>query len=328
MRYRLHFTKEHNTFRAYYLEQFFSQWFETKPFDVKTSFSSKDVLLLSLPECANQIRFSDIPVSVFDNASHILIDNLQEPFLGDLDFLHAYRHKVLVLTAGHGHAPNLLDLLIIPEWFWYFESLWYRSRDYHLYRPSTQQKTHLFFLPIRRQRPGRDLVYQGLSSLLHRSIYSYVEKGVRLPGIPEQHVEDQRWFDASWYDQTYFSVICEDDDDTYPVLWSEKSCKPLAFFHPFILVGQRGLLGLIQSHGFQSFSDIFDESYDTLSDIHHRAAAVCKQIMDLNLDALGSPLCIEKTQHNHARFFDKDLVEQRMTDRLINPILEFLETPK
>lgn len=285
-------------------------------------------MLLSLPECTNNIKFSDIPISVLDDVNRIVVDNLQESIVQDLDFLHPYRHKVLVLTAGAGQAPNQLDLLEIPEWFWYFESLWYRSRDYHLYQPSAQDKTRLFFMPIRRRRLGRDLAYMGLSSLLDQSIYSYVERGIRLPGIPDTHIEDQRWFNADWYDQTCFSVVCEDDDDTYPVMWSEKSCKPLAFFHPFVLIGQRGLLRLLRDHGFESFPEIFDESYDMLPHIHQRAQTVCQQILDLNMHDLHSPLCVSKTLHNHERFFDQHLIEQRLTDRLIVPMLEFLESQK
>lgn len=181
-------------------------------------------------------------------------------------------------------------------------------------------------MPIRRRRLGRDVVYHKLRPMLHDSIHSYVELGVRLPGIPDQHSEDQRWLNPDWYDKTCFSVVCEDDDDSYPIMWSEKSCKPLAFFHPFVVVAQRGLLRLIQNHGFETFPEIFDESYDDLPDIYQRARAVCKQIKYLTAHDFQDPVVREKTQHNHDRFFHQHLIRQHMTERLIHPMLEFLES--
>ena len=328
MKYRLNYTKPHNTFRAYYLERFFSRWFDTRPFDIRNTLEPHDILVYSLPEWQNQMQLQDIPVDVLDRVSAILVDNLQEADFPQLGKLHDYAQKVLIITAGHGHRSCPLRLLIVPEWFWYFESLWYRSRNYHLYRPSGEPKTRLFFMPIRRCRPGRDLIYHGVQSLLDRSIYSYVEKGIRLPGIPEENREDQRWFNPYWYDSTYFSLVCEDDDDSYPVMWSEKTCKPLAFFHPFVLAAQRGLLALVHEHGFESFPELFDESYDQLPDITQRAAAVCKSVNAVNLADFDAPEISAKIQHNHDRFFDAELVEQRIVGRLIEPLLSFLATAR
>jgi hypothetical protein len=327
MTHKLIYTKNINTFKAYYLEKFFGQWFSLERFDQSRSLEPSDIMFLSLPESTNDVRLKQITAQVFDSAKAILVDNLQEPWFTDLDFLSPWKDKTLVLTAGTGHVSDF-NLVAIPEWFWYFESLWYRSRNYHLYKPNTTDKSKVFLLPIRRQRLGRDLTWHGLSSMFDRSIYSYVERGFRLPGIPQEHLEDQRWFNPDWYDQTYFSVVCEDDDDSLPLCWSEKTCKPLAFFHPFVLVAQRGLLQLTRDHGFETFPEIFDESYDSLPDIRQRAEAVCRQILDLDINDFRAPEILRKTQYNYARFFDQDLVIEQITKRLIEPLLGFLETVK
>lgn len=327
MSHRFWYTKEHNTFRAYYLEDFFSSWFCLQPFDASAVLASDDVLLLSLPETTNWLSFKDIPGQTLDTVKAIIVDNLQEPMIDNINILAPWKHKTLVLTAGQGHKHSDFNLLIVPEWFWYFEALWYRSRDYHLYRPGPDKKSKLFFMPIRRKKPGRDLAYQGLQSLLDQSVYSYVERGVVLPGIPDAHREDQRWFNPDWYDSTCFSVVCEDDDDSYPVMWSEKSCKPLAFFHPFVVVAQQGLLALIRAHGFQTFPEIFDESYDSLPHIDQRAAAVCGQILHKKLDDFRAPEIVERVRFNQARFFDSELIKRLMITRLVEPLLEFLDGP-
>jgi hypothetical protein len=169
-------------------------------------------------------------------------------------------------------------------------------------------------------------VYENLASVRDKSIYSYVARGIELPGIPPQHREDQRWFNPDWYDNSCFSVVCEDHDDSYPVHWSEKSCKPLAFFHPFMVVGQRGLLRLIRDHGFESFPEVFDESYDELASIYDRVEHVCRQVKCLTPSDFRDPAILEKTQHNHSRFFDQQLVIHNMTARLVVPMLQFFES--
>jgi hypothetical protein len=323
---RVYCTKTHNTFAAHYLESLISPWFQLRDFDASGNVQPDDVLMISLPECTNQVRFKDISVPTLDRVHAIIVDNLQEVHIRDLDFLAPWRHKTLVLTAGQNHHYDALPLLIIPEWFWYFESLWYHSRDYHLYQPRSDLKNKLFFMPIRRSSMARDLIYDKLQSRLHDAVYSFVERGIRLPGIPEQHTEDQRWLNPDWYDSTLFSVVNEDYDDRDPICWTEKSCKPLAFYHPFILVAQRHLLALIKSHGFLSFPELFDESYDDLHAIQDRIQSVAQQVLNLDRDNFRAPEIQAKVQHNHDRFFDIGLVQNLIASRLILPLREFLET--
>jgi hypothetical protein len=324
MQYRFCYTKEHNTFRAYYLEQYFSKDFDFHPFTIDHDLGSNDILLFS--ENHSVPEFQTISAATLDRAKAIVVDNLQEPRLPHIDFLLPWKHKTLILTAGAGHIESDFRLLVVPEWFWYFESLWYRSRDYHLYVPNCVVPSRLFFMPIRRRRPGRDLIYKCLQSMLDQAVYSFVERGVRLPGIPDHAIEDQRWFNPDWYDDTCFSVVCEDDDDSYPILWSEKTCKPLAFFHPFVLIAQKGLLQLLRDHGFETFPELFDESYDMLENIQKRVEAVCWQVQNARAADFRAPEILQKTKYNHERFFDRSLVEQRINDRLLLPLLEFLET--
>jgi hypothetical protein len=120
-------------------------------------------------------------------------------------------------------------------------------------------------------------------------------------------------------------VVCEDADDARPICWSEKSCKPLAFFHPFLLVAQRGLLQLIRDYGFETFPEVFDESYDSLETLQQRVDSVAQQIYQLEADSFCAPEIAAKTDYNHARFFDEILVKQRITERLIDPMLDFLQ---
>lgn len=58
---------------------------------------------------------------------------------------------------------------------------------------------------------------------------------------------------------------------------SEKIFKPIACFHPFILLGPRYSLEYLKQKGFQTFHPWIDEKYDTLSD-HERFDKIIESI--------------------------------------------------
>lgn len=55
---------------------------------------------------------------------------------------------------------------------------------------------------------------------------------------------------------------------------SEKVFKPIACYHPFIVLGGRGELEILKGRGYKTFSDYFDESYDTLDDTERMDAII------------------------------------------------------
>lgn len=261
-----------------------------------------------------------------DECNTIIIDNLQECVLGaELDVLEPYKHKILVLTGGSHQDHPWLRIKSVPNWMWYFESPWYHDRGYHLYQPNLSQCAKLFFMPIRRRKPGRELIYRQLHDLLqHDAIFSYVDHGIELPGMPESHRDDQRWFNSDWYDKTLFSVVNEDSNDQEPKIFTEKSCKPLAFYHPFLLVAQKGVLSMIRDAGFVTFPELFDESYDVLDNLSDRVAAVEHAIRSFDRSAARSSHVIQKVKHNHDRFFDQALVHACVTEEVIEPLIDFI----
>ena len=169
-------------------------------------------------------------------------------------------------------------------------------------------------------------MYEAVKDLLDDAIWSFVEKGVRLPDYPEDRLEDQRWFNPRWYDATLFSVVNEDSESEQPLIMTEKTFKPIAFFHPFVVVAQPGLLSLIRQSGFLTWPELFDESYDMIPDLQTRVYKIDAEIRQVDRDRLCSPDIQEKLKYNHDRFFDQDLVFSKMKDRLIHPILHFVET--
>ena len=87
------------------------------------------------------------------------------------------------------------------------------------------------------------------------------------------------------YEKTYFSIVAETLFYEVGNYISEKTFKPIAHLHPFVIVGRPHTLKKLQQLGFKTFSDFWDESYDTIEDNSDRMVAVysvIKKLIQLN----------------------------------------------
>jgi hypothetical protein len=85
------------------------------------------------------------------------------------------------------------------------------------------------------------------------------------------------------YNKSFCSVVTETYiDENFNVFLSEKTMKPLACGHPFMLMSSAGGLLKLQESGFETFSSIFDETYDMIESPQLRVEAVLKQILELS----------------------------------------------
>ena len=67
--------------------------------------------------------------------------------------------------------------------------------------------------------------------------------------------------EEEWYKESYFSIVTETGLGS-SLRFTEKVIKPLANGHPFIVIGCYDTLNYLRSLGFETFSEMFDESYD------------------------------------------------------------------
>jgi len=72
-------------------------------------------------------------------------------------------------------------------------------------------------------------------------------------------------YDSVDHVQTAISVVLETVFDNRIHL-TEKSLRPLACGHPFMLAAGPGSLALLRKYGFQTFAPYIDETYDTVQD--------------------------------------------------------------
>jgi hypothetical protein len=230
---------------------------------------------------------------------------------------------------------NKTFLLHNVNWFWYHESLLYSYHGYNKYIPNKTYQ-HLALMPMGLGRPHRNSLYQSMQPWLDQLVWSYLAIGKRLPNDQEgckKFIHDlgleisinDRFFNPDWYDSTYFSLIAETEVDSYPdqpVFITEKTFKPIAFQHPFLIFGNAGTLKHLHNLGFETYDNLFNESYDTCQDSSVRLSIILENIKNFKTVPYDQ-LTQKKILHNSNKFFDLDVVTQRIIKEIIEPILEY-----
>ena len=83
-------------------------------------------------------------------------------------------------------------------------------------------------------------------------------------------------YSSADYNECAIDVVLETLFDDPRKHLTEKTLRPIACGKPFVLVSTAGSLDYLRSYGFNTFSDVIDESYDTISDPVERLSAVIK----------------------------------------------------
>lgn len=81
------------------------------------------------------------------------------------------------------------------------------------------------------------------------------------------------------YTRAAVCLVTETANTTHDVKFiTEKTTKAIAFKMPFIISGEPGFLEHLKSLGFETFPEIFNESYDTISDLKERNEIIIEEI--------------------------------------------------
>jgi hypothetical protein len=99
--------------------------------------------------------------------------------------------------------------------------------------------------------------------------------------ISNAHSHYSADFDIEDYESTDIEVVLETlfDDDRLHL--TEKSLRPIACGQPFVLAATHGSLEYLRSYGFQTFADVWDESYDLELDPETRLNMIVKLMSDM-----------------------------------------------
>ena len=331
-----------------YLEWTLQTQFNLKVYVENTNYNnSEDIFVISRPEFYNK----EILIRLLDQGFRLLIVNLWEarPYVLAKDFQPYLDNILVVLGCKDPFNYGWKNVLSVPRWFWYNESLWYtcdKNFQYQNYIPQ-RKNTKLFFMPIKRSKPFRTQTVERLTEFLDDAVWSYVERwnhGLHLPTREENPVARIGWdrqFEANWYDDTYFTLAVEtyigqtpieneikgivsDQAGPCELFVTEKTFKPIAHQHPFMVCGMKGTLAFLKENGFETYDHIFDESYDTLDFFDVRVDALYDNIKNFNKEKYSDPLTEKKIKHNYDRFYDRSAVLAGLNNDLIEPMLEWI----
>ena len=195
------------------------------------------------------------------------------------------------LTGNHSFTGHQINIRPVPLYI--AVASWAIPLDEDI----LQRKTHPFLCLMRNPHTHRwvtllelyntGLLYKGLVSFsgTHEDYATYhgprldpllLSKLPLIVDIPTKNYDPRvQWnsgLGARLYQITHFSLVVESHIDR--VHLTEKICKPLAYGHPFMVIGGQYYLRTLRSLGFQTFGQWWDESYDTIISDSERIHAV------------------------------------------------------
>ena len=233
------------------------------------------------------------------------------------------------------------------HWWWIAEHFLYTDRNYQsMTTPSHPDK--FFLLLMNLIRGHRDSLLGRCSDFLPNSLWSYVQKGHGIQDdVPlstnKVGISDDRYYNPEWYASTMFSLVAETTlgvarpVELCPPLGqrlfvTEKTFKPMAFKHAFVVYGTPYTLKHLRELGFETFAHAVDESYDTILDDNMRLDAIVTELKRLHEEFQSGQILFQdsvsqqKIQHNFEKFYDKQIIEQLWLTDIVEPIRKFIES--
>jgi hypothetical protein len=297
-------------------------YFDMVPWDPTQTYNKQDTVILAMYWAAKQPETAWW-YSFQQQGFKIIVDHLYD---SDVDCLSR------VLDA------NTLELRC-TNWSWYNSALHYERFGYHKYQPQ-KNITQAFLMLLNKVRPHKDRAAQDLTPVLDQALWSYVDRGKVIESVTDSS-DSVIWYlymNPAWYNSTAFSVVVESwmrsdpwfagaGFPSYRTEVSEKIFKPLAFYHPFICYGSEGTCRYLRREGFETFDNLWSEHYDTIASDAQRFEAVTPTVIQAVRDHGSGQfdlLTQQKLAHNHAHFFNIDLVRQRIKAEVIDVMQEFV----
>jgi hypothetical protein len=296
-------SKVFTIFASWYLQPLLREYFDVESYDETKTYDRHGTVFIFYWMDQNPLVNQ-----LYDQGYKIAIDNLSE--VPDTRF-------------DQFHQIN------IPNQFWYKESLHWQALGYNQYTPNKTYKK-VALMTIRRVDNIRDTIVKKMQPWLDQMIWSY--KDQRLPNddyIADYYREsadvNQRFMNPQWYDDTCINLVVESCQGSQGLFVSEKIYKPCAYYQPMLVIGRPGALAWIKNQGFETFDNIFDESYDLEVNFEKRLHAVLENLNRVVKESY-SDLTWEKLKHNHNLFFNEQMCKQKITTEIIQPLIEHAQT--
>jgi len=129
--------------------------------------------------------------------------------------------------------------------------------------------------------------------------------------LNESHSDASADYCALDYLETQIEVVLETLFDDQRLHLTEKTIRPIACGHPFIIVGPMGSLKYLKQYGFKTFDSLIDESYDTIVDPVARLQSIVSLMKSIhNLNNQEKQNLYQKmkviAEYNKTRFFSDE----------------------
>ena len=185
-------------------------------------------------------------------------------------------------------------------------------------------------------RDGQDLMSRPSPIKLLDPPYEVPSYQGRSPPPADMHYVKSYLFNNVWADgelvaepyiDTYFSLVTETIFDYPYSMRSEKTYKPIAQGHPFIMVSNAGYYRDLHHMGFQTFGHVIDESFDQIENNQDRIERIAAVVEDLCQQDLAKFLaeCYNICKYNQQHLLEiAPQVEQQLPTRLTQFIQQHL----
>lgn len=208
--------------------------------------------------------------------------------------------------------------------FLVYNRAWSGTREYRLKFAEliAQHGLHnncvMKFAPIDDELHYRQHAYRNLDFAIHTPLEDYFQLNTHDSNASADYAVDD-------YINTAIEVVLETLFDDQRLHLTEKTLRPIACGQPFMLVSTPGALRYVREYGFQTFSPLIDETYDTVQDPVARLTAVVNEMrriaglpQDQKHQLFDGLRAIAR--HNQQRFFSAafhDQIVQEFQNNLV-----------
>jgi hypothetical protein len=118
-----------------------------------------------------------------------------------------------------------------------------------------------------REKIGQEKLFEKMQSIIGNGWFCLKEEWEdkkKLIPVKLDNFDQNDWSygNLEWYQKSFMSIVTE----SYGTFLTEKSMKPLAYGHPFIIIKSQGALSSLHQQGFKTFNNFINESYDSNPD--------------------------------------------------------------
>lgn len=257
----------------------------------------------------------------------VIIDASWESYTGKYKKLYSIlKNPNHLYIYGNYNSEALENVVFVPNFFWYNESLWWKMYNYDQYLPN-RNYLKKFLMPIGHARGWRDETIAALKPWLDAdALWSCISHNISLPtNENKENITWHRYQNFDWYNNTCFTIALESARkwDEAVVFLTEKIYKPIGMKHPFMVVGQAGILKYLKSQGFVSFDNLFNESYDTTSVLSEKISIIVDNVANYKKTPFDSET-LKRIDHNFNLFYNESRVMGGLKTDLVLPIREFI----